>query len=139
MGSPHTNALGSVAGLSVGAGDIKLSFDKSNPAERIRAARIVRDMLRRGFAILIEVEVKGVKKFTRALDFDESVCEYILADFDPITAAEQDEQEAENGQQESEPIKDEAAAGPKAKRGSKRSKIPAESARAVAVGRTAGG
>ncbi|MEO8391171.1 hypothetical protein [Polaromonas sp.] len=38
---------GSVGILNVGDGDTKLSFDPKNPAERIRAARIVRDMIRR--------------------------------------------------------------------------------------------
>lgn len=40
--------MGSVAILNVSAGDTKLTFDKSNPSETIRAARIVKDMLRRG-------------------------------------------------------------------------------------------
>jgi len=40
--------MGEVAILSVGEGDTKLTFDKNNPAETIRAARIVGDMLRRG-------------------------------------------------------------------------------------------
>lgn len=47
---------GSVGILNVGTGDIRLAFDKNNPAECIRAARIVKDMLRRGFALLVEVE-----------------------------------------------------------------------------------
>lgn len=46
---------GEVGVLNVGAGDTRLMFDKSNPADCIRAARIVKDMLRRGYALLIEV------------------------------------------------------------------------------------
>ena len=74
---------GTVSILNVGTGDTKLTFDKSNPAEVIRAARIVKDMLRHGYALLVETEVDGVKKFTRAYDFDEDTCEYIIADFEP--------------------------------------------------------
>jgi hypothetical protein len=40
--------------LNVGTGDTKLVFDKDDPAECIRAARIVADMLRRGYALLVE-------------------------------------------------------------------------------------
>lgn len=47
---------GSVGILNVGAGDTKLIFDKNSPADCIRAARIVKDMLRRGYALLVEVE-----------------------------------------------------------------------------------
>ncbi len=63
--------MGSVGILNVGAGDIVLTFDKNNPAEAIRAGRIVTDMLRRGYALLVEVERDGEKCFERALDFDE--------------------------------------------------------------------
>ena len=55
-------SAGSIAILNVGAGDTRLSFDKANPAEAIRAARIVKDMLRRGYALLVEVERDGQKK-----------------------------------------------------------------------------
>lgn len=74
---------GQVGILNVGAGDTKLTFDNQNPAETIRAARIVKDMLRRGYALLIEVDQSdGSKAYQRALDFDESKAEYIVADFD---------------------------------------------------------
>ena len=50
--------MGQIGILNVGAGDTKLTFDKNNPAECIRSARIVTDMLRRGYALLIEVTDK---------------------------------------------------------------------------------
>jgi hypothetical protein len=138
----YSGAKGSVGILNVGAGDTKLSFDKSNPAERIRAARIVKDMLRRGYALLIEVDVGGEKKFTRAIDFDEDVCEYVIADFDPIEAAKHEEQEDGDVHQESEGktvgATETEPTQPRPKRGGKR-RVEAESTRAVAVGRTAGG
>lgn len=84
---------GSVAILNVGAGDTKLSFDRANPSEAIRAARIVKDMLRRGYALLVEVERNGEKAFERALDFREDTSEYIIADFDPVAAYDADTNE----------------------------------------------
>lgn len=89
---------GSVGILNVGAGDTKLSFDPSNPAERIRAARIVKDMLRRGYALLIEAgtDAAGKTVYQRALDFDEEKAEYIIADFDPEIAAEVDAADGES-------------------------------------------
>lgn len=71
---------GQIGILNVGAGDTKLTFDKDNPAETIRAARIVKDMLRRGYALLIKTP-EG--QYTRVRSFDEQTCEYIIADYDP--------------------------------------------------------
>src|SRR5213596_1727716 len=65
--------------LNVGAGDIKISFDKDDPAELIRAGRMVRDMLHRGYALL----VKEGERWTRVREFDESTGEYVIADFAP--------------------------------------------------------
>ena len=139
---------GTVGVLNVGAGDTKLSFDKNNPAERIRAARIVKDMLRRGYALLVEVEVDGVKKFTRATDFDEATCEYIIADFDPIVAAEHDATETEgapSGQQDeteashSSATEARAAKKPKQDRRVIKKRVAADGTKSVAVARTAGG
>ncbi len=134
--------MSSIGILNVGAGDTKLSFDKNNPAERIRAARIVKDMLRRGYALLIEIGKNddGSPKYTRALDFDENTCEYIIADFDPVAAAEHDESEKEDGQECPRKTAEAPQAGPK-KRGRKPKvrSVPAESATGVAVARTAGG
>lgn len=85
---------GQIGVLNVGAGDTKLSFDPKNPADCIRAARIVKDMIRRGYALLIEVDENGVKINRRVFDFDESRFEYIIADFDPLVAADVDKREA---------------------------------------------
>lgn len=133
---------GTVSILNVAGGDISLTFDKSNPVESIRAARVVKDMLRRGYALLIEVERDGQKAFERALDFDGEKNRYIVSDFDPIEAREAERKEDQsNG--ESEPI--EAAprfesVQPSTKRkGRPRKSVPAEGTRAVAVGRSAGG
>lgn len=45
--------IGVVGILNVGCGDTKLSFDPTNQAECIRAARIVTDMIRRGYALMV--------------------------------------------------------------------------------------
>ena len=148
--------------LNVGAGDIKVSFDKSNPAERIRASRIVKDMLKRGYALLVEVDRNGQKAFERATAFDENTCEYIVADFDPIQAERTDEQEeidrAIAGIDKSERERHEETTAPGSEeaprqqaetvvdeKGSKRGrrgryrKVDAAGTRAVGVGRSAGG
>jgi len=143
----YAGAPGEVGLLNVGTGDIRLSFDPNNPAERIRAARVVKDMLRRGYALLVEHEINGVKGFRRALDFDENTYEYVIADLDPLAAAAADAEEPKHVQVQeerssatAEPAANPPVAAPAPtpnKRGRKR--VPVESARAVAVARTAGG
>lgn len=135
-------APGSVSILNVGDGDTKLSFDHSNPAERIRAARIVKDMLRRGYALLVEAEVDGQKVYQRATDFREDVCEYVIADFDPIQAAEADQKETDHGneaQPNPAPPTEQAAAPKRRGRPPKGLSVPAERASVVAVAPIAGG
>lgn len=135
---------GEVGILNVGAGDTKLVFDQNNPQDCIRAARIVKDMLKRGHALLVKVgERDGKDMFQRATDFDESKCEYIIADFDPVAAEKADQVDAQ------EPADEQAAASggdaggtegakPVKLRGRRRA-IPASGTRAVAVARSAGG
>lgn len=139
---------GTVGILNVGAGDTKLSFDPSNPAERIRAARIVKDMIRRGYSLLVEVgkEADGRPKYTRALDFKEDTCEYIIADFDPVTAAEEDLKEQQNDghrQAEQQQPQSQAAASvgtpPTQKRIYTKRTVDAGSTSTVAVAPIAGG
>jgi hypothetical protein len=130
--SNGSGPAGTVGILNVGAGDTKLTFDPNDPSERIRAARIVKDMIRRGYALLIQIERNGEKVFVRATDFDEAVCEYIIADFDPTIAAEADHAEEQKAQDEDKP----ASSAP---RKVSRTRVKAESARAVAVAPSAGG
>jgi hypothetical protein len=124
--------------LNVGAGDIRISFDPKNAGERIRAARIVKDMLRGGYALLVKVG----KSYQRALDFDESKCEYIVADFDPTQGGVQ-------GAPTPEPAVAAKCAcgcggavtpGKRYLRGHhNRKRVPAEKTHSVAVSRSAGG
>lgn len=158
---------GTVGILNVGAGDIRISFDKSNPVEVIRSRRIVTDMLRRGYALLVEVDRDGQKAFERAIDFDEKTDSYIVADFDPISEQERDnmamaEREAVlyegrvppgkrreiekelHGESQQKPktgVDDGPSLPSKTgrSRGRPRKSVPASTTRAVAVGRSAGG
>lgn len=139
--------MGSIGILNVGAGDTKLVFDKSNPAEVIRASRIVKDMLRRGYALLVEVKKGRSTETRRVYDFDEKTCEYIIADFDPVEAEKADAQEAlEDGESRETEANDSAGVAeprPARKRGGKQGiykrRVPADRTSGVAVARSAGG
>lgn len=136
---------GAIGVLSVGAGDIKLVFDPTKPEECIRAARIVKDMLRRGYAILVDA---GEGKYTRAYDFDEKTHEYIIADFDPLQADAADNQErkahGKKGAQVEVPGDDDDEASGRTGGASKKDRtgtrrVPAAGTAGVAVARTSGG
>ena len=117
---------GEVGILNVGAGDTKLSFDPSKPEEAKRAAEIVEEMLRRGYAILVAAgEKDGKPVFHRAEAFDPNTCEYIVAGTpDQITHPE---------------AKEHPKLRRSRRRGTKVFTVPAASTRSVAVARTAGG
>lgn len=127
---------GTVSILSVGSGDTKISFDPGDPAERIRAGRIVSDMLRRGYALLVEVERRGKKSFQRVKAFREDRCEYIIADLDPMAAQAAD---AEDDRAKEDATADAPKARPARGRKVRDRAIPAHKARAVAISRSAGG
>lgn len=117
---------GEVGILNVGAGDTKLTFDKTKPEERKRAAAVVKQMIQRGFAILIQVgEQGGEPIYRRAKAFDPETCEYII-----VGAPDEEEQQ--------EAPREEAPARSRPRVASSR-RIKAEKTRAVAVGRSAGG
>lgn len=139
---------GTVSILNVGHGDTKLTFDKDNAAECIRAARIVKDMLRRGYALLVEVEQPdGTKKFQRAYDFIEGTCEYIIADMNVYVPSEQEATPDDNSSDDgiatelAASAASEAAATRPQPRGRKvrTKRVGASGTRAVAVARSAGG
>jgi hypothetical protein len=118
---------GEIGILNVGAGDTKLSFDPKKPEEVKRACAVVKDMIRRGFAILVEVgrNDKG-PLYQRALDFDPETAEYIIA-------GGPGDIEVPNVKKPSKP--------PSARRKGKieTKRVPAARTSAVAVARTAGG
>lgn len=136
--------MGSLACLNVSGGDIKISFDTNDAAEAIRAKRMIVDMLKRGYALLIEVN----GKFTRCLEFKEDVGEYIVADFDPVIADEVDKNDSlERNEKTTEGAPDsgqsEDLANTKKTRGrpskSKTVAIPMAQAKARAVAPSSGG
>jgi hypothetical protein len=115
---------GSVAILNVGEGDTKLSFDPEKPVERERAAIIVADMLRRGYAIMITVgEKDGVKTYRRAQAFDPKTCEYLI-----MGLSSEEEQDIQ-----------EQLSGKKKKKRKAYTRVPAHTTTAVAVARSARG
>ena len=108
--------------LNVAAGDTKITFDKSNPAERERACAVVKDMLSRGYAILVKVgERDGRPIFMRATEFDPETAEYIVVGVPDAL-----------GLAPAAP-----AAEPKPKR--VKTRLPADKTPAVGVARSAGG
>jgi hypothetical protein len=148
---------GEVGILNIGAGDTKLIFDPNNPQDMIRAARIVKDMLRRGYSLLVAIAGTDPVQYQRAYDFDENTFEYIVADLDPLSTKEipNDEHRNQSGEATNEVAAGENAApapaaqetsnanagpvpsGKPKRRGTKR--VPASSTKATAVARTAGG
>jgi hypothetical protein len=130
-----TPSDGTIGILNVGAGDTKLTFDKAKPAERDRAARVVTDMLKRGFAILVQVGTrKGEPLYQRAKAFDPKTCEYII-----VGAPDDAEIETPPPAKSGPP-----GVGKADRRSAGRGKaslrrIPAEKTRATAVARSAGG
>jgi hypothetical protein len=135
--------LGEIGILNVGLGDTKISFDPNNPQDCIRAARIVKDMLRRGYALLVaEATIDGAPPvYRRAYDFDEKTCEYIIADLDPLITQKVDAHDKKSADA-SAPANENVAApatGKARTRQKKQRRIPAANATGVAVARTAGG
>ncbi len=95
--------------LNVGAGDVKITFDKNNPGEILRAKRIIVDMIRRGFALIVEIEREGERKYERVQEFDAERGEYVIADFDPLAARESDMDEAAQHLRRAQELEEQAA------------------------------
>lgn len=108
--------------LNVGAGDTKLSFNPKKPAEVKHARKVIQDLLKRGFAILVEVakDDDGEPLYRRAKGFDPKTDEYLIV-------GSPEEHDA------SKPRKTRKTKKPTERR------IPARKAKAVAVSRSAGG
>lgn len=126
--------MGSLSCLNVSGGDIAISFDTNDAAEAIRARRIIVDMLKRGYALMVKGD-DGT--YSRALEFDETKGEYIMADYDP-SAETPDEAQAGAASDETEKVQAKATRATK-KGGRGRRRRPMETADCVAVARSAGG
>jgi hypothetical protein len=127
--------MGTLSCLNVAGGDISVTFDASNAPEAIRAKRMIREMLSRGYALLVRME-DGT--YQRAIDFDETKSEYIIADLDPTAQVVDAAQVELKAGGELEQTEKESPARPKARRGRRRG-IAMEAADALAVARSAGG
>ena len=70
--------------LNVGEGDTGVTFDKDKPGELERARRVVMDMLKLGYAIVVEIAGRKTKDgkpvYRRATKFDPKRDEYIVRD-----------------------------------------------------------
>jgi len=150
--------MGELSILSVADGDMKITFTKDDAAESIRAQRVIEDMLKRGYALLVEVERDGVKAFERAQGFDPATGEYLIADFDPAGGVSRGagsnktsvhlrgvndgpsiDPGTEAAAQEAEAEGSEAVTPEPKRRGRRVARVPAHSTRAVGIARSAGG
>lgn len=123
--------------LNVGAGDTKLSFDPTKPAECERAAAVVMDMLKRGYAIMIQVgEREGKPLYMRAESFDPATCEYLIVGL-PEPAAEAGQPEWPEPEQPDPEAPAQAAQETSRRRGQHR--IHANTTHGVAVAPISGG
>lgn len=116
--------------LNVGDGDTKLTFDPKSEADRKNAATTINDLLRRGFAIMIEVgkDERG-PLYRRADGFDPETFEYIIMGGPEIPPATDEPTQ--------EPPVVSTGRKPRGKRSQQR--VPAATTTSVAVSRTAGG
>ena len=74
---------GTVSIFNVSTGDTKLVFDPNNPVDSVRAARIVTDMLKRGYILLADSGLRDDQDrpiFARVQQFDAKTYEYVIAD-----------------------------------------------------------
>ena len=119
---------GTLAILNVGTGDTKLSFDPERPAEVERAKSVVEDMLKRGYAILVEVGKRGGDPlYQRAKGFDPKTAEYLI-----VGAPEDATDTEKTADSKAKPSKN-------GRRKPKTRRIPAKDTTAVAVAPSAGG
>lgn len=113
-----TPELGVLSVMNVGAGDLTVHFDPRFPDEVKRARKMVEDMLRAGYALVVREE-DGTHSPVQ--EFDPETCTYVVADMD-FRQAKGDARERRK------------------KSGNKRSRwVPASEAHATAIAPSAGG
>lgn len=119
--------------LSVGRGHLRLTVDEGDAMSMEKARRVITDMLARGFAIFVEDEHGHNHRVT---GFDPDHMSYLIDDtMATIPAAHAP---AYTEQHTTAPV-DEPAPTPKRRGRPPKVKVPVASAKATAVGRTAGG
>lgn len=124
-----TDTTGELRVLNVGHGDLRFTFNKDNAIELEKARRCITDMLRRGYALFIEVDGEnGQKKTVIVKSFDpEREC-YIIGDTGAAGAVPVDETEF-----------DEAKPSPRRSKKPATRMVPMRTSKATAVAPTAGG
>ncbi|HET8777938.1 MAG TPA: hypothetical protein VFN76_09795 [Candidatus Limnocylindria bacterium] len=137
---------GSLSVLNVGAGDIRIDFTGADEMEKIRAKRIISDMLRRGYALFVKL-ADGT--YRRALRFDPEAEVYVIADLDTEAADASDgDQEATSTAGAPSGVDTAGGAAPgtrlvggRGRRGRRRveRKVPMGEADAIGVHQSAGG
>lgn len=115
---------GSLSVLNVGAGDIELRFNQHNTEEREKALKMLTDMQRRGYAILVRLDDGS---YVRATEIDAERGCYVVQM--PEMSTGLDEGPSLPGRRGSR----------KGPRGRQRRHVPIERAHAVGVARSAGG
>ena len=113
---------GQIDVLNCGTGHTEIRFDKDDPVETARAQRIIKDMLRRGYALFVEGKDK---KLCRVEQFMEDEGVYIIADGPEIPP-------------EAVPL-EEKQWHTRGRGRPRKAAVPVHSAKAVAIGRSAGG
>lgn len=115
--------------LNCGEGHLEIKFDKGDPVETAKAEHVIKDMLRRGYALFIEGPDKTL---IRVQEFDEKNSAYIIA-------AEATEP-AEVGESTGQPIPPGLRGTRGPGKGRRRTQsVSIHGAKTVAIGRTAGG
>ena len=115
--------IGSLSVLNCGAGDLKFRFDANDPDEVEKAKKVIEDMLKRGYTILVEVD----GEWRRATGFDPAKNCYLVTEPPPEQPVAVDPAQT-------------APPPPPKKRGRpKKREVPAATVRATAVAPTAGG
>jgi hypothetical protein len=124
-------SIGKLSILNVGEGDLTIKFDDKNEIEKARAAKIIGDLIKQGYAIMVQTgtDDRG-PLYRRAQAFDPATNEYVVfGDVNPVPiAASSVLPKSEEG----------VLSADKPKRGRPVGRVPATTS-AIAVGRTAGG
>lgn len=115
--------IGQLDILNAGHGHLEIKFDGTDALELARAERVIKDMLRRGYALFVHGKDD---KLTRVQKFDEMKGTYIIAD-----SAEA----VEVGELTGQPIPPRVARGRKART----REVKASEVKTTAIGRSAGG
>ncbi len=127
---------GEIAILNVAGGDTKLSFNNQDPMETLRTRRIVNDMIKRGYMLMVLVS----GEYVRAHGFDEKHDEYLIADFDPTAGTDDgDDDGTEESEGKAAPTRKASRAKVRTKKARKTGRVSAKSNRAIAVPPVSGG